>query len=201
MKGILKNIFKQNEEFQSRHEENVQTEIEHPSTTDNRRSFIKKTALGGITLSGMMGLSAEDTVAQTTSKVPRASFPSDLKITDMRYVTIDNGTSFTNARNVIIRIDTNQGVYGLGEVRDGADKRYALFLKSRILGKNPCNVEMIFKIIKQFGGHGRKAGGVSAVEMAMWDLIGKAYEVPCWQLLGGKYRDKVRLYAYVPAHN
>ena len=60
---------------------------------------------------------------------------------------------------------------------------------------------MIFKIIKQFGGHGRKAGGVSAVEMAMWDLIGKAYDVPCWQLLGGKYREKKVSHAYVPAHN
>jgi L-alanine-DL-glutamate epimerase-like enolase superfamily enzyme len=99
----------------------------------------------------------------------------------------------------IIRIDTNQGIYGLGEVRDGADPRYALMLKSRILGLNPCNVEMIFKIIKQFGGQSRQGGGVSGVEMALWDLCGKAYGVPVWQLLGGKYRDKIRLYADTPA--
>jgi L-alanine-DL-glutamate epimerase-like enolase superfamily enzyme len=73
----------------------------------------------------------------------------------------------------IIRIDTNQGIYGLGEVRDAADVRYALFLKSRILGANPCNVEMIFKTIRQFGGQSRQAGGVCAVEMALWDLCGK----------------------------
>lgn len=52
---------------------------------------------------------------------------------------------------------------GLGEVRDIADPRYALMLKSRILGLNPCNVEQIFKVIKQFGGHGRQGGGVSGV--------------------------------------
>jgi L-alanine-DL-glutamate epimerase-like enolase superfamily enzyme len=98
----------------------------------------------------------------------------------------------------IIRIDTNQGIYGLGEVRDAADVRYALFLKSRILGKNPCNVEQVFKSIKQFGGQARQAGGVCAVEMALWDICGKAYNVPCWQLLGGRYRDKVRLYADTP---
>jgi L-alanine-DL-glutamate epimerase-like enolase superfamily enzyme len=98
----------------------------------------------------------------------------------------------------IIRIDTNQGIYGLGEVRDAADVRYALMLKSRILGRNPCNVEMIFKVIKQFGGPARQAGGVCAVEMALWDLCGKAYGVPAWQLLGGRYRDKVRLYADTP---
>jgi L-alanine-DL-glutamate epimerase-like enolase superfamily enzyme len=71
-------------------------------------------------------------------------------------------------------------------------------LKSRILGQNPCNVEMIFKSIKQFGGQSRQAGGVCAVEMALWDLCGKAYNVPAWQLLGGRYRDKVRLYADTP---
>jgi L-alanine-DL-glutamate epimerase-like enolase superfamily enzyme len=100
--------------------------------------------------------------------------------------------------NRIIRIETNQGIYGLGDIRDGTDPRFALFLKSKIVGLNPCNVEMIFKVIKQFGGHGRQGGGVSAVEMACWDLCGKALGVPVWQLLGGRYRDKVRIYADTP---
>ena len=111
----------------------------------------------------------------------------------MRYCVVQNV-----GRTPIIRIDTNQGIYGLGEVRDGADERYALMLKSRILGQNPCNVEMLFKTIKQFGGQSRQGGGVCAVEMALWDLCGKAYNVPAWQLLGGRYRDKVRLYADTP---
>ncbi len=111
----------------------------------------------------------------------------------MRYCVIQNV-----GRTAIIRIDTNQGIYGLGEVRDGADERYALMLKSRILGQNPCNVEMIFKSIKQFGGQARQGGGVCGVEMALWDLCGKAYNVPAWQLLGGRYRDKVRMYADTP---
>jgi len=89
----------------------------------------------------------------------------------MRYAVVMNG----GGRCPVIRIDTNQGIYGLGEVRDGANWRYALFLKSRIMGMNPCSVEMIFKKIKQFGFHGRQAGGVCAVEMALWDLAGKAY--------------------------
>ena len=137
--------------------------------------------------------SIEDTIAETTSKVKRASSPSDLKITDMRVAVLRNV-----GRTPIIRIDTNQGIYGLGEVRDGADERYALMLKSRIMGLNPCNVEQLWKIINQFGGHGRLGGGVCAVEMALWDLCGKAYNIPAWQLLGGRYRDKVRLYADTP---
>jgi L-alanine-DL-glutamate epimerase-like enolase superfamily enzyme len=162
-------------------------------TKNNRRSFLKKTALGGFALGGLMKLSMEETIAQSTSGLSRASSPSDLKITDMRYA-----ATTVLGRTAIIRIDTNQGVYGLGEVRDGADVRYALMLKSRILGFNPCNVEMIFKIIKQFGGQGRQAGGVCAVEMALWDIVGKVYGVPAWQLLGGKYRDNIRLYADTP---
>jgi L-alanine-DL-glutamate epimerase-like enolase superfamily enzyme len=160
----------------------------------DRRSFLKKAGLGGIMLGGFMFSSIEDTLAQSTSKVNRASAPTDLKITDMRYAVVMNG----HARCPVIRIDTNQGIYGLGEVRDGASWRYAMFLKSRILGMNPCSVEMIFKRIKQFGFHARQGGGVCAVEMALWDLAGKAYNVPAYQLLGGKYRDKVRLYADTP---
>jgi L-alanine-DL-glutamate epimerase-like enolase superfamily enzyme len=161
---------------------------------NSRRSFFKKSALGGIALGGSFMLSPiEDVIAQSTSKVNRNSAPSDLKITDMRYCVVQNV-----GRTPLIRIDTNQGIYGLGEVRDGADERYALMLKSRILGMNPCNVEMIFKSLKQFGGHARQGGGICAIEMALWDLTGKAYNVPCWQLLGGRYRDKVRLYADTP---
>ena len=163
------------------------------SNENNRREFIKKATLGGIALGGFMSMSVEDTIAQVTSKVQRSSNPSDLKITDMRVAVIGDG-----GRKPIIRIDTNQGIYGLGEVRDGADERYALFLKSRIIGLNPCNVEMLFRIINQFGSHGRQGGGVCAVEMALWDLCGKAYDVPAWQLLGGRYRDKIRLYADTP---
>ena len=68
-------------------------------------------------------------------------------------------------------------------------------LKSRLLGENPCNVERLFKRIKQFGFHGRQGGGVSGVEMALWDLAGKAFEVPVYQMLGGRHRDRIRLYA------
>ena len=168
--------------------------------TDNnnksRRSFLKKAALGGIALGSLVNLPVEDIVAQTTSKVQRSSNPSGLKITDMRIAVLGD-----SGRKAIVRIDTNQGIYGLGEVRDGADERYALFLKSRILGLNPCNVEMLFRIIRQFGYHGRQGGGVCAVEMALWDLCGKAYGVPAWQLLGGRYRDKIRLYADTPGVN
>lgn len=193
MQGILKRIIEQNKSREKADAVNIQLEIDKPGTSNQRRDFLKKSLLGGVALGGLMSLSIEETIAQTTANVSRASSPSDLKITDLRYVltSVLGGTA-------ILRIDTNQGIYGLGEVRDGADVRYALMLKSRILGMNPCNVEMIFKSIRQFGGPSRQAGGVCGVEMALWDLCGKAYGVPAWQLLGGRYRDKIRLYADTP---
>jgi L-alanine-DL-glutamate epimerase-like enolase superfamily enzyme len=197
MKSFIQKIKEQNKCRENAEAAAIQLEINNPKTENNRRNFLKKSLLGGMAIGGLMSLSIEDTIAQTTSNVSRASSPSDLKITDMRYA-----LTGVLGNTAIIRIDTNQGIYGLGEVRDGADVRYALMLKSRILGMNPCNVEMIFKSIKQFGGPSRQAGGVCGVEMALWDLCGKAYGVPSWQLLGGRYRDKVRLYADTPeAHS
>ncbi len=159
----------------------------------NRRSFLKKAGMGGLGLGLLMQASAEEQLEYLTQNVSRYSGPTDLKITDMRIAQVGNVP--------IVKLYTNQGVYGLGDVRDGADKRYALMLKSRILGENPCNVERIFKIIKQFGDHGRQGGGVSGVEMALWDLTGKVFNVPLYQLLGGKYRDKVRIYVDTPTVN
>src|SRR6266704_883463 len=156
--------------------------------TFDRRAVLKTSAmaLGGWVLAG-----------ERTEAFPRAvntnSGPSKLKITDLRVATVVKpGPSPCP----LIRIDTDQGVYGLGEVRDGASATYALFLKSRILGEDPLKLDKIFRKIKQFGGHARQGGGVCAIEMALWDITGKVYNAPVYALLGGgKFRDKIRLYA------
>lgn len=116
--------------------------------------------------------------------------PSNLKITDMRFADIDGAPK----RCTLIKIFTNQGIVGYGEVRDASSRTYAAMLKSRIIGENPCNIEKIFRRIKQFGGDSRQAGGVCGIEVALWDIAGKAWGVPVWQLLGGKFRDKIRIY-------
>ena len=162
MKSTLQLIAEKNRKEEHAEKESVRAELNNPATSSDRRNFLKKATLGGIALGGLIHLSVEDTIAQTTQSVSRASSPSELKITDLRFA--HKGGSGLPAR--IIRIDTNQGIYGLGDIRDGTDQRFALFLKSKIVGLNPCNVEMIFKVIKQFGGHGRQGGGVSAVEMS-----------------------------------
>src|SRR5262245_48079421 len=165
-------------------------EESHPDV--DRRSFFRRLGIGAGAALAMTGEAAAATAANfVQSNVTRASEPSALKITDMR-IAVVTGAPFTCP---IIRVDTNQGLVGWGEVRDGASETYALFLKSRVLGENPCNVDRIFRKIKQFGAPARQAGGVCGVEMAMMDLAGKAWGVPCWQMLGGRFRDRVRLYA------
>ena len=151
-----------------------------------RRGFLK--GFGGALGTGFW---ADQTLDALPQNVNTNSKPSALKITDMRVLTIAKAPMTCP----IIRIDTNQGIYGLGEVRDGASKNYALMLKSRILNENPCNVDKVFRKVKQFGGHARQGGGVCAVEMALWDLAGKAFNVPVYQMLGGKFRDRIRCYA------
>ena len=90
--------------------------------------------------------------------------PGTLKITDMRFADIDGAPK----RCTLIKLYTNQGLVGYGEVRDASSKTYALMLKSRILGENPCNVDRIIHKIKQFGGPSRQGGGVSGIEI-LWD--------------------------------
>src|SRR5262249_35681511 len=136
----------------------------------DRRSFFK--TLGAAAAgAGATGWLSDEDVEGAVKNVQRNSIPSQLKIKDLRAARVNAAPM-----NVpIIRLDTNQGISGYGEVRDGGSKTYALILKSRLLGENPCNVDKIFRKIKQFGAPARQAGGVCGVEMALWDLAGKAY--------------------------
>jgi len=114
----------------------------------------------------------------------------DLKITDIRFADIDG----LPKHMILLKIYTNSDIVGYGEIRDASSATYAMMLKGRLLGENPLHVDRLFQRIKQFGGHSRQGGGVSGIEIALWDIVGKYYEIPVYQLLGGQYRDKVRIY-------
>ncbi len=146
-----------------------------------RRSFLK-----GAAATVGAGFWANETLDAALQYTNTASKPSELRITDVRMA------------GAIIRLDTNQGLVGYGENRDGAIPSYVLQLKRKVVGENPCDIDKIFRSIKQFGGHARQGGGVSGMEIALWDLAGKAYNVPIWQMLGGKHREKVRIYCDTP---
>ena len=161
-----------------------------------RRELLQASMGAAVVVPGLQG-GAQTAGAKDSSASPvnKNSAPSGLKITDMRACTVAANYDYP-----IIRVDTNQGVYGLGEVRDAGVKGIALILKAHILGKNPLEIESILSSIRQFAGQGRMGGGYSAVDMALHDIAGKVYGVPAWRLLGTRYRDRIRIYCDTTGH-
>jgi L-alanine-DL-glutamate epimerase-like enolase superfamily enzyme len=149
------------------------------------RRFLAKAA-GAAALGSVFRFTEGEAGAQTVNK---NSAPSQLRITDMRACRIASNYDYP-----IIRIDTNQGVYGLGEVRDAGVEGTALVLKPHLVGRNPLQIEPLLDRLRVFSNHQRMGGGYSAVDMALHDIAGKVYGVPAWRLLGSKYRDQVRVY-------
>ena len=122
--------------------------------------------------------------------INKLSAPSDLRITDMRIVTVASNFDYT-----IVRLDTNQGIYGLGEIRDGAAPETVLNFKNQVVGRNPMDITGILQSIRRNAGHGRTGGaGYSAIDICLHDIVGKVFGVPIWRLLGDKKRDRVRIY-------
>lgn len=158
----------------------------------SRRSIFRSAAAAA--MFGPLFKATEGSVSAQEG-VNRNSAPSTLKITDMRACRVA-----TNYDYPIIKIYTNQDVYGLGEVRDAGVEGIALILKAHLVGQNPLNIERNLKMIRQFAGHGRMGGGFSAVDMALHDIAGKVYGVPAYRLVGNKFRDRIRIYADTTSH-
>ena len=161
--------------------------------SNSRRSFISKAALATAfaPLAPLTSFgSGLETAVERTSKT---SAPSDLKITDIKcgYV---KGSLF-------VKIYTNQDIWGCGEGVDAIPGTYYLVKNfgNRLKGKSPLNVHRLFEDIRRSGffqgaQSGMYVAVLSAIETALWDLTGKALGLPVYQLLGGKFRDKIRVY-------
>lgn len=119
-----------------------------------------------------------------------------LKITDVRTAQVR-----VHGLQTHVRIYTDQGIYGQGESTDAAVGAAALVAQLRrlLLGQNPMNVDALWERLRVSGIFAGAQGGqyvtaLSGIEIALWDLAGKALGLPVYQLLGGKFRDKVRIY-------
>jgi L-alanine-DL-glutamate epimerase-like enolase superfamily enzyme len=155
----------------------------------NRKSFLKKSVMGGMAM-GYSGMLMGESFNNPKDAYSR---PADLKITDIRGATLAAIYDFP-----IIKVYTNQGIVGLGEVRDAGWIAQALMLKPYLIGKDPLDIEPILRSIRHLTGPGRYAGGYCAIDIALMDIAGKALGVPCWKLLGDKVRDNVEIYADCP---
>src|SRR3954465_2190024 len=99
-------------------------------------------------------------------------------------------------QNPVVRVTTDQGISGLGPVE--SYKPYLAphvhFYKQMIVGEDPTNVERVMRGIRNMGAFKPWGSAVSAIEIALWDIAGKAAGLPVHKLLGGKVRDRVRVY-------
>jgi len=127
-----------------------------------------------------------------------------MKITDAKIIITCPGRNF-----VTLKINTDQGIFGLGDATlNGMEKPVASFLESYcipvLLGKDPRNTEDIWHYF--YRGVYWKRGSVamtalSAIDMALWDIKGKALNTPLYNLIGGKSREKVMVYAHANGRN
>ena len=160
----------------------------NPKTGPTRRNMVGMVA-GTAALGSFLAEQPAGAQSPRPGGVNRNSAPSQLRITDMRAIRIASNYDYP-----IIRIDTNQGVYGLGEARDAGNEGMALVLKPHIVGKNPLNIEPILDSVRNFTSQRRFGGGYSALDIALHDIAGKVYGVPVWRLIGSQYRNRIRCY-------
>ena len=151
-----------------------------------RRSFLNASA-------GILGLPALSKALQEAASPYRRP---KLKITDVRTAEI-----MVHGLQTHVRVYTDQGLIGQGEATDAAVGSASLIRSWRrfLVGQDPLNVDAIWERIRTSGIFAGAQGGqyvtaLSGLEIALWDLAGKALGLPVYQLLGGKFRDRVRMY-------
>src|SRR5919199_1400873 len=111
-----------------------------------------------------------------------------MKITDLKCTVL--------GQSPVIRITTDAGISGIGQVESYKPylTPHVRFYKEFIVGEDPTNVERVMLKIRRLGSFKPWGSAVSAIEMALWDIAGKAAGLPVYKLLGGKVRDRVRVY-------
>jgi galactonate dehydratase len=154
---------------------------------NTRRSFLANSALAG---AAFQPLAAFGQAVQNTST---ASSPSALRITDLKCGYVRG--------SLYVKLHTNQGIWGCGEAVDAVGGTYYMVQNfgRQLRNQSPLNVNALAERIRKGGVFGGAQGGMyvavlTAVETALWDLAGKALGLPVYQLLGGKFRDRIRVY-------
>ena len=138
----------------------------------------------------MRELSAE-TMGTTGSRGGRR----DVEITDVQTTMVDGNFPWT-----LVRVYTDAGVVGTGEAYWGAGVPELIErMKPFVVGENPLDIDRLYEhLVQKMSGEGSVEGvtvtAISGIEVALHDLAGKILDVPAYQLLGGKYRDELRVY-------
>ena len=156
-----------------------------------RRNAIKMLGTGSAAgLLGLFGSKAAHAAAVEGTSYAKGVAPvkGALTITDLKCAIIGGSP--------VVRITTNEGISGYGQAESSKPylKPFVLFYKDYLIGEDPTNVERCMMKIRRMGAFKPWGSAVSAIEMALWDIAGKASGLPVYKLLGGKIRDRVRVY-------
>ena len=161
---------------------------------NSRRDFLTKAA-ASTALTALPFVNYGKEYENAISRTPKLSSPSKLKITDTKCGYIRGG------KGLFVKIFSNQDIVGHGEGVDATPGTYHLVKRfgERLRGKSPLNIHRLFEDIRRAGFFQGAQSGMyiavlTAVETALWDLAGKSLGLPVYQLLGGKFRDKIRVY-------
>lgn len=113
-------------------------------------------------------------------------------------------TFHVKPRWIFVKVSTDEGIIGWGEAdlegRNLVTAAAVDSLKDMIIGEDPRNIEYLYKLMYAGGfyrGGAAVYSAISGIEQALWDIKGKWLNVPVWQLLGGKSRDRIRMYAHI----
>ena len=166
----------------------------------NRRGFLRLGLAGSVLAAA--GASFDPLARSQAAEQARSL---NLKITDLKTFVVD---AQTDENFVFVKIYTNQGITGLGEgtLTGKARTVEQAILEHRryLLGRDPTEIERHWQ--GMFRGPRYRGGPVlmsalSAVDIALWDILGQALGQPIWKLLGGKARDRVRVYPHMGSGN
>src|SRR5277367_4891106 len=125
---------------------------------------------------------------------PHESGP--VKITRLKTAVVEGNFDWT-----FVRIETDESITGLGECFFAPGLTAILrSLEPLLLGEDPRDINRLFRKLQMAtSGAGSVAGivynAISGIDAALWDILGKSLNAPIYRLLGGKFRDKVRIYA------
>jgi galactonate dehydratase len=165
--------------------------------TISRREFFERASYAAAA-----GIAAITAPGSAYAQARRQAAPLNLKVTDLKTFIVNRGGQ-NGSNYVFVKVYTNQGVVGLGE---GSVTSKALTMaaaieehKRYLVGRDPTDIEMHWQAMYRWP---RWRGGpilnsaISAVEIALWDILGQAVGQPIWRMLGGKARDRVQMYVH-----
>lgn len=160
----------------------------------DRRSFLKRSCEASVSTAAGLTLLNAATPTQAQAESRRLN----LRIADVRTIVMNAGG---DENYVFVKVDTNQGITGLGEATlpsKALTISHAILEHKRYLvGLDPTEIERHWQAMfrgPRYRGGPIMMSAISAIDIALWDILGKALELPVWQLLGGKARDRVRVY-------